>query len=286
MTPRLADPASAALTTGSTQVGPFAVRWHEYGSREKPLLLLLHGVYAGASSYEWRDIMPLLAETRRVRVPDLLGFGMSDRPDLEWTPEVLTRAVEALIADARTDDDDLLVVASSLTAAHTVRALHDRPDTRVVLITPTGLGDAQSHTSGTLGRVLYGLGRHTPVGDLFVRALSSAPSIRWFQRHQTYRDPDVLTEDEVVRTRATARLTNAKHVQLAFVANRLALGLDAKEVRALSPRVLWGSGQRFVDPADPDRWRAAGAEVRVVDDGLPHVEHPELTVQFILGDAS
>jgi len=279
------DPVLPAATGGSTTVGLFTARWNEYGPLGAPLVLLLHGVYAGASSYEWRKLVPLLARDHRVRVPDLLGFGISDRPDLEWTPEVLTGVVAALIDDAVEADPQVIVVGSSLTGAHAVRAAQGGVARRLVLITPTGLGSAQAEPSGQVGRWLYSLGRHTPIGDLVVYGLSSGPSIRWFQRHQTYQDPETLDEQEVDVTRATARLANAKHAQLAFVTNRLSLKVDPAEVRALAPRVLWGSGQGFVDPSDPDRWRSAGAEVQVVSDGLPQVEDPEATCAFVVADA-
>lgn len=279
------DPALPTATAGSTAVGPFTVRRNEYGPAGAPMVLLLHGIYAGASSYEWRRLVPLLAGDRRVRVPDLLGFGASDRPDLEWTPDVLTGVVGALIHDALEVDSAALVVGSSLTGAHVVRAVRDRPAVDLALITPTGLGSAQAEPSGRVGRWAYSVGRHTPIGDALIYGLSSGPSVRWFQRNQTYRDPDVLTEAEVTETRRVARLANAKHAQLAFVANRLSLALDPDEVRALAPRVLWGSGQRFVDPSDPDRWRSAGAEVLVVADGLPQVEDPEATQAFLTADA-
>ena len=279
------DPVLPAATAGSTTVGPFTVRWNEYGPAGAPLVLLLHGIYAGASGYEWRRLVPLLAGDRRVRVPDLLGFGTSDRPDLEWTPDVLTGAVTALIDDALEDDPGALVVGSSLTGAHAVRALHGRSGAHLARITPTGLGSAQAEPSGRVGRWVYSVGRHTPIGDALIYGLSSAPSVRWFQRNQTYRDPDVLNEAEVTETRRVARLANAKHAQLAFVTNRLSLALEPDEVRALAPRVLWGSGQRFVDPSDPDRWRAAGAEVLVVLEGLPQVEDPEATLDFLTADA-
>lgn len=280
MTPST-DPALPAATAGSTTVGPFTVRWNEYGPPEAPLALLLHGIYAGASSYEWRRFVPLLAVDHRVRVPDLLGFGASDRPDLEWTPELLTAVVAALVDDALDVDPGTLVVGSSLTGAHAVRALRGRTAPHLALITPTGLGSAQAEPSGRVGRWLYSVGRHTPIGDALIYGLSSGPSVRWFQRNQTYRDPDVLNEAEVTETRRIARLANAKHAQLAFVTNRLSLALDPDEVRTLAPRVLWGSGQKFVDPSDPGRWRAAGAEVLVVADGLPQVEDPEATRAFL-----
>lgn len=270
-----------AARLGSVATGPFHQRWRELGPADGPLVLLLHGIYAGASSYEWRRLVPELRAAHRVRVPDLLGFGLSDRPDLEWTPAILTAAVEALVDQARADDPDVLLVASSLTGAHLVRAVGERGG-RVALITPTGLGKALGGPSGALGRTLYGVGRHTPIGDAFVHLLSSGPSVRWFQTHQTYRDPGALTDDEVDETRRVARLPNAKHAQLAFVANRLALPLDLGEVRALAPRVLWGSGQRFASDEDADRWIAAGADVQVVADGLPQVESPADTARWLL----
>ena len=70
---------------GSTPVGPFDVRWTEVGPADAPCVLLLHGLYAGAHSYEWRALTPVLAATSRVRVADLLGAGESDRPDLDFT---------------------------------------------------------------------------------------------------------------------------------------------------------------------------------------------------------
>src|SRR5215212_9290422 len=43
-------------------------------------LLLLHGVYAGASSFEYRKNFEELSKSFRVYALDLLGCGMSERP--------------------------------------------------------------------------------------------------------------------------------------------------------------------------------------------------------------
>lgn len=269
--------------TGQTPLGPYVARWREQVG-EGPTILLLHGIYAGASSYEWRRLVPAL-EGRTVRSPDLLGSARSDRPDLEWRPSVLTWVVDALIRDAAADAGPPVVVASSLTGAHALRAVATgAPAARLVLITPTGLGDAQTTTSGALGRFAYALGRHTPLGDLVIRGLSSEPSVRWFQEHQTYADPDNLTDEEVHETRRAARLPNAKHLQLAFVANRLGLRVDPAEVEAVGPTVIWGSGQGFVEPLEERRWMEAGADVTVLRDGLPQVESPEVVASLVRAD--
>ncbi len=266
-------PSALGTRHGASHLGPYAIRWRERGPEHAPVTLLLHGIYAGASSYEWRGLAPLLGG--RVRTPDLLGAGASDRPDVEWTSALVTSGVDALIRDAATDAGPPIVVASSLTAAHALRAVAEGAAVeRLVLITPTGLGRAQSHPSGSVSRILYALGRHTPLGDVVVHALSSAPSVRWFQTHQTYSDPEVLTEEEIEETCRVARLPNAKHLQLAFVANRLALEVEPDEVALTRPEVVWGAGQRYVGDEEPDRWRAAGATVHVMHEGLPQVEDP------------
>src|ERR1051326_6513263 len=48
-------------------------------------LVLLHGIYAGASAFEWRKNVDALSEHFRVSSPDLLGYGLSSHPPLNYT---------------------------------------------------------------------------------------------------------------------------------------------------------------------------------------------------------
>ena len=50
-------------------------------------IILIHGF--GASSFHWRDNIPVLSKTNPVYTMDLLGFGASHKPiDIDYTPEV------------------------------------------------------------------------------------------------------------------------------------------------------------------------------------------------------
>src|SRR5579872_3709005 len=60
------------------------------GAREAKPLLLIHSFGPGASSYEWRKNIDALSEQFRVYSLDLLGFGLSDRPAIDYTPETFT----------------------------------------------------------------------------------------------------------------------------------------------------------------------------------------------------
>ncbi|WP_394817524.1 alpha/beta fold hydrolase [Achromobacter xylosoxidans] len=60
------------------QAGDVKVFYREAGPRDAPIVLLLHG-YA-ASSFMYRNLIPLLADGYRVIAPDLPGFGFTEAP--------------------------------------------------------------------------------------------------------------------------------------------------------------------------------------------------------------
>jgi len=56
--------------------------YRESGSPEAPVALLLHG--NPTSSYIWRNFIPPMAAVARCIAPDLIGFGQSGKPDIEY----------------------------------------------------------------------------------------------------------------------------------------------------------------------------------------------------------
>ena len=79
---------------------------------EPPPLLLVHGLMVTSHSY--RDVVPLLARTRRVLAVDLPGCGESDRPD----PEAAGHYALPWLADRIAELLDRLEVAVVDTVAH------------------------------------------------------------------------------------------------------------------------------------------------------------------------
>lgn len=62
-------------------------------------LLLVHGIYAGASSFEFRENFAELAKSFRVYAPDLLGCGLSDGPRHRYEPEDVTSRIEDFVRE-------------------------------------------------------------------------------------------------------------------------------------------------------------------------------------------
>jgi haloalkane dehalogenase len=56
--------------------------YREAGSADSPMVLFLHG--NPTSSYIWRNIIPLVAPVAHCIAPDLIGFGQSGKPDIEY----------------------------------------------------------------------------------------------------------------------------------------------------------------------------------------------------------
>ena len=56
--------------------------YREAGDPESPVALFLHG--NPTSSYIWRNILPMVAPVAHCIAPDLIGFGQSGKPDIEY----------------------------------------------------------------------------------------------------------------------------------------------------------------------------------------------------------
>lgn len=77
MTTTINDVALPSISVlGSTMA------YREAGDANKTPVLLLHG--NPTSSYIWRNILPILAPVAHCIAPDLIGFGQSGKPDIEY----------------------------------------------------------------------------------------------------------------------------------------------------------------------------------------------------------
>jgi 2-hydroxy-6-oxonona-2,4-dienedioate hydrolase len=66
-----------------TNVNGSVIRYLEDGPTDGKILILLHGL--GASAERWSRVIPTLSRDYRVIAPDIIGFGYSDKPAVEYT---------------------------------------------------------------------------------------------------------------------------------------------------------------------------------------------------------
>jgi pimeloyl-ACP methyl ester carboxylesterase len=239
-------------------------------------VLLVHGVYAGASSLEFRENFEELARGFRVYALDLLGCGLSEKPRRRYGPEDVASQVEDFVREEVGGGAHL--VASSLSAALAVPVAVRSPRLfgRLVLVCPTGYGTLD-RPSGLLGDVVLGLFEAPILGDSLYHALVSRAGIRYYLKGMAYHDPGRVTGGVVEDYYRAGHGPGSRHFPASFVAGKLNLG-----VRDLWPRVphksllCWGQEAETVPLSDLNSFARNNprAEPRVFRDAalLPHVE--------------
>jgi pimeloyl-ACP methyl ester carboxylesterase len=202
-------------------------------------VLMVHGIHAAASSYEWRQNVDALARGHTVYTIDLLGFGRSDRPATRYSPALYL----SLLSDfaRQVVRAPVALVASSLSAAYAV-VLGSRDPGRfpaLVLVGPVGVVrlNREPRASGDFARIAV----DTPVlGTAVFNGIASSRSIRTFLE-ASYADNSLVT-DEMVRAHHTAaHQPGAKHAPAAFIAQQLNVDVRDALRRLVQPSLLaWG----------------------------------------------
>ncbi|MFB6310199.1 MAG: alpha/beta fold hydrolase [Salinirussus sp.] len=260
----------------------FDVAYAELGDPADQDLVLLHGIHAAASGHEYQPVAADLAETFHVLIPDLPGFGHSDRPALTYSASLY----ETFLTDFLTDvtDEPPIVVASSLTASYAAHAATTTPVASLVLICPSS-----GVAGGQRRRWLHALIRSPVVGQAIFNAIASKPGIRYFHADHGVADPARYPAALIDYEWRTAHQPGARFAPASFLAGYLDPDQDLGNVLAeldVPKTLLWG---RDADLAPLQRGREwaeqADARLVVVDDAklLPHVEHP-MSLRDVLKD--
>ena len=240
-------------------------------------VLLVHGIYPGASSFEWRKTVPALVDRHTVITVDLLGFGRSDRPAVRYTPSLY----QALISDviARVAQGPSAVVASSLSAAHLIAlaARDPRQIAVLALIAPTGVAHMREREAdGGAAPLLL----DAPlVGNTVYNGLTSPASVRR-QLESFYADDKRVTPALVDTYVRAARQPGGKRAVGALLRGELNLDVRAALRRVRQPALLlWGDLARNnpVDHAHAFRVIKRDFEWALIQEAgdLPQDERPD-----------
>ena len=100
------------------------LRMHYVATGAGPTLVLLHGW--PQSSYQWRFLIPRLAESFTVIAPDLRGYGLSDKPPDGYDKRTMAEDVRSLVR--RTGSSEVRLVGHDRGARVAHRYALDHPD--------------------------------------------------------------------------------------------------------------------------------------------------------------
>src|SRR5437588_560830 len=147
------------------------------GARDAKPLLLIHGFGPGASSYEWRKNVDALSEQFRVYTLDLLGYGLSDRPAIDYTAETYADLISDFLKEVI--GKPTVVVAHGETCAYVIANAYRRPQLfeRLVLVAPSPTL-LEETMPGPLNTALKFLLRAPIVGQFVYNVLTSRRGIQ------------------------------------------------------------------------------------------------------------
>lgn len=251
-----------------------------------PSLVFLHGFGGGSSAYEWSKVYPAFAADYRILAPDLIGWGRSDHPERNYqVDDYIQTTIEFL---EKTCDRPTTVIASSLTAAITIRAAIARPELfkSLILTTPAGLSDfGEDYRNNFFVQIVK-----TPILDRFFYnvGITNPSGIRRFLEIRQFANTSRIYEEIVEAYLESAKQPNGEYAALSFVRGDLCFDLSLYMPDLTIPTaIIWGRQSQFTSPEIGQRLAklnptAVKVFQQLDDVGLtPQLELPGLTIGLI-----
>ncbi len=107
-------------------------------------ILLIHDLTAGSSVYEFNKIINSLAVNNEVFAIDLLGFGLSDKPNMTYTNYLYVQLIIDFIKNVIGKKADIIATGDSVPIA--VMACHNDPEVvnKMIFINPQSLYESNN----------------------------------------------------------------------------------------------------------------------------------------------
>ena len=257
-----------------TYVNGYGIRYLDYGYRSHKsenykFLILLHGL--GASAERWLPIAPTLSKYFRVIVPDIIGFGYSDKPTVEYTMDFFIEFFEEFIENMHIHRP--IVIGSSfggyLATEFAIR-FSNRVE-KLVLAAPAGMMRSSTNVLDQ-----YIMAALYPTYENALRAFMD----------MAY-DPSIVTDDTVRDFINRMRLPNAKY---AFMSTLLGIRDSPRLLGRLSkiqvPTLLvWGDSDNMIPLQYSKEYNEIpGSNLVILKDcgHTPFIEKPTIFSQTIL----
>lgn len=245
-------------------------------------LVLLHSINAAPSAREMQPLFDHYRHSRTVYVPDLPGYGRSERSDQAYSPTLYATFIREFLEQVVGQPAD--VVAFSLSAEFAARAIIERSALvrSLALISPTGFSARRAPTGPITDRILNFL-RLPVLGDGLYKLLTSRLSIRYFLGLSfAGKAPEPLTDYAYT----TAHQPGAKFAPFRFLSMKLFTPTAVEDLYTrleLPVLVLYDrdpniSFELLDSIEEKPNWRTVRISPTM---GLPHWERPQETADAL-----
>jgi 2-hydroxy-6-oxonona-2,4-dienedioate hydrolase len=256
-------------------VNNYAIRYLDYGvinpikSGATEVLLLLHGI--GASAERWLRVVPLLNRNFRIIIPDIVGFGYSDKPTVEYTMNYFVEFLRDFLKSIRiqrihiigSSFGGLLAAEFAMEFANIVK--------KMILVSPAGTMQTSTKTLDE-----YILAALYPTMENARRAFSD----------MAY-NPKVVTDDIVKDFVNRMKLPNSKY---AFMSTLLGIrntqDLENRLTKIILPTLLiWGREDKMIPSVHAEDYlRIQNSKLIMIPNSghTPYTETPSVFAKIAL----
>jgi pimeloyl-ACP methyl ester carboxylesterase len=265
-----------------TIVNGHAIRYLDYSLHEdktnsNKTLILLHGI--GASAERWSRVIPTLSRYYRIIIPDIIGFGYSDKPAVEYTMDFFIDGFFKVFLE-NLGIPKANIIGSSF-GGHVATEFAIRFNhmvEKLVLVSPAGM---MKTSTPTLDR--YIMAALYPVYEHVYEAFSE----------MAYDSHNAVNEEIVMDFVNRMRLTNAKYAFMSTVLGiRYAPKLQGRLSKITAPTLLvWGDKDRMIPVQYAKEYTDEIPENKLVVvkncGHTPYVERPitfnKIVLRFLVG---
>jgi 2-hydroxy-6-oxonona-2,4-dienedioate hydrolase len=213
-----------------TNVNGYTIRYLDYGPPDAKILILLHGI--GASAERWSRVIPTLSKYFHLIIPDIIGFGYSDKPAVEYTMDFFVDFFRTFLDNLNMSKPSIIGSSFGGHVATEFAIRFNRMVEKLVLVSPAGM-----------------MKTSTPTLDRYIMAALYPDYQRVYDvfREMVY-ESDAVNEEIVMDFVNRMRLTNAKYAFMSTVLGiRYAPKLNGRLSNIIAPTLLiWGEQDRMI----------------------------------------
>jgi pimeloyl-ACP methyl ester carboxylesterase len=208
------------------------------GDDNAPPLVLLHAPAIGASAYEMRKIIGALAQLYHVYAPDLLGFGLSDHPNIDYSAGIYIDFCHEFLM--KVVQRPATILASGLSCTYAVITAKRFPEIceQLILISPLALFAGEQVRQRLLAALLA-----LPIVSFFLYPIMATRlALRFALSRNVTPSQDQVVEADVDYLYATTHQFGAEHAPMALLTEKLSVDASHEFDTLDQPvLVIWGA---------------------------------------------
>lgn len=276
--------ASKSLKTPD-EIGSHFINWrygriHYLKKGKGSPIILIHDIDPRSSSFEWIPVMEHLSKTNCVYAIDLMGCGLSDRPNMTYTNYMFVQLITDFIKNVVGEKSSIVACKSSV--SFTIMACNMNPECfdKLILEKPTNPEDLAKMPSKNKNVLKYLLDSPI-VGTFIYNIINSRANIEASLDELTYRSGNIKPKSLINEYYANAHNgdSHGKYLNSSIKSHYTNINIEFA-IKKINNSISVISGEKDLTAASIlEKYKALNplVEGSIIKDAgkLPHVENPE-----------